>query len=153
MRSWTTALLALAALAGVLVGWSAIFSAPDLALQLETVGGGLSPRQAALEQVVEQVRQAAPEATEMLLLTGVADEGAYVRYLAYPVAVRGAPVRPAAAVRAALDALAAGALVLVSRHGDREQLEAVEALAQGAAPRLAPLARAGDDVVVWRVLR
>ncbi|HEX5008797.1 MAG TPA: hypothetical protein VFY71_00245 [Planctomycetota bacterium] len=153
MRSWTTALLAVAVLAGVVVAWARLFAAPDLALQLETVGGGLSPRQAALEQVLEQARQAAPEATELLLLTGVADEEAYVRYLAYPVAVRGASVRQAASVRAALDALPAGALVLVSRHGDRERLEVVDALAHGDAPRLAPLVRAGDDAAVWRVLR
>jgi hypothetical protein len=147
------ALLAVAALAGVVVAWSRLFAAPDLALQLETVGGGLSPRQAQLERVVEQALQASPEATDMLLLSGDADESAFVRYLAYPVLVREASVRQPAAVRTALDELPAGALVLVSRHGGRERFEEVEAQSRGDAPRLATMVRAGDEVSVLRVLR
>jgi len=150
---WTTSLLAIAALSGVLVAWSAVFAAPDLALQLQTVGGGLTPRQAQLEQAAAQAQAAAPDAADVLLLSADADDAAFVRYLVYPADVRVAATSKAAAVRAALDALPAGALVLVSRHAGRERLEAVDALASGAAPRLQAVAHAGDDVAVYRVLR
>ncbi len=145
-------MLAAAALAGVLVGWSALLSAPDLALQLDTVGDGLSPRQAQLEQVVARAHEEAPAAGDVLMLSIDAEEVAFARYLLYPALVSQASVRQRAAVRAALDDLPAGALVLVSRHGDLERLEDVELLARGADPRLQLVARAGGGVAVYRVL-
>jgi hypothetical protein len=145
--------LVVAALAGVLVAWSAVFAAPDLALQLQTVGGGLTPRQAQLELVAAQAQAAAPDAADVLLLSADADDAAFVRYLVYPADVRLAGTRQASAVRAALEALPAGALVLVSAHAGRERLEDVDALAGGAAPRLQEVARAGAEVAVYRVLR
>jgi len=150
---WPTALLAATALAGVLVAWSAVFAAPDLALQLQTVGGGLTPRQAQLELVAAQAQAAAPDAADVLLLSSDADDAAFVRYLVYPADVRLAGTRQASAVRAALEVLPAGALVVVSAHAGRERLEDVDALARGTSPRLQAVARAGAEVVVYRVLR
>jgi len=148
---WASILLAAASLAGVLVGWSTLFR--DLALQFETAGGGLSPRQAQLEQVVVQARLVAPGARDVLMLSVDAQEYAFAKYLCYPAIVRLASVRQQRAVRAALADLQAGALVLVSRHGDVERLEDLERLARGAEPRLQQVARAGDEVAAYRVLR
>jgi hypothetical protein len=61
-------------------------------------------------------------------------------------------VSPRAAVRAAIEALPAGALVLVSRHGDRERLGDLGPLQRGAAPRLQLIVREGNEVIVFRVL-
>jgi hypothetical protein len=147
------ALLAVAALAGVALGWSAVFAAPDIALQLETVGGGLTPRQAQIERAVAQARLAEPEAPEALVLSSDVEDAAFARYLLYPLRAREVAVRQRAAVRAALDRLPTGALVLVSRHGDVERLEDLELLARGARPKLGVLVREGDEVVVLRALR
>lgn len=149
---WPVVLLAVAALGGVAAAWASLFSAPDIALQLETVGAGLSPRQAELEEAVAQARLQAPATTEVLVLSVDVEDAAFAAYLLYPARVSETSVRQRSAVRAALAALPAGALVLASRHGDRERLEDLEPLSRGPAPRLESLARVGDDVFLYRVL-